>query len=576
MKRNAERVVLVVALAAVTGNAGGGLQVWTLAETRRALRDEPAGRSVAVKISAARNEWESFQVLVRSDSPVRGVNVEAGDLKGPGGAVLRAADARLFRQHQLHLTAGTYRNDEFKPGWYADGLIPFRHPVTGRPLAGARLTAVPFDLPAGQTHGFWVDIHVPAGAAPGEYRGTYRLTAAGTKAVEVPVSMTVWDFELPRVSAMKTALGSPASRMRSYYRRRAKASKETEPADWAAVDAQCAEMLTRHRINATPPPGSLTPQARADGSFRVPAEQVEALRRFVDRYHVNALTVPRPTGVVKDPRKDSKKLRAWLASWDRAAAELKRPHVVFYTYLRDEPNDEAAYKFVQTWGRAIRDAKSVVKVMVVEQTWTQDAAWGDLYGAVDIWCPLFSLFKPESAAKRQVLGETIWTYTALCQRDKTPWWHIDYPLLHYRVPAWIAWRYRIRGLLYWGGMSYWNQVADPWTDPKTLDRRKGRKQPLFNGEGTIVYPARAVGYDGIAPSLRLKALRDGIEDYEYLAILERLGLEKRAQDVAVPLAGSWFKWSGDPAAYERARALLAGMIVAANARKQNARGKPRR
>ena len=96
------------------------------------------------------------------------------------------------------------------------------------------------------------------------------------------------------------------------------------------------------------------------------------------------------------------------------------------------------------WGRAVREAKSVVKVLVVEQTWTEpgfgsaDSAWGDLYGDVDIWCPLFSLHRPESAAKRQALGEAIWTYTALCQGPPTPWWHIDFPLLNYRVPAWMA------------------------------------------------------------------------------------------------------------------------------------------
>ena len=195
----------------------------------------------------------------------------------------------------------------------------------------------------------------------------------------------------------------------------------------------------------------------------------------------------------------------------------------------------------------------------------QDEEWGDLYGAIDIWCPLFSLFRPESAAKRQAAGETIWTYTALCQRDPTPWWHIDFPLLNYRVPMWIGWRYRIRGLLYWGGMCHWRGVEDPWTDPKTLDRRAGRKDPLYNGEGTIVYPGRAVGYDGIAPSLRLKALRDGIEDYEYLAILERAGLADAAQKVIMPLAGSWFEWEKDPAAYETARADLAKMIVTARA-----------
>ena len=556
-------IVLAATTIVAADRAYADWRVWTVTETRRVLRDEPAGQGTAVVLAAARNEWESFQILVRCDAPVQGISVEAADLKGPGGAVLSAADARLFRQHQLQLTVGTYRNEDFKPGWYPDPLIPFEHPVTRKPLEGARLGAVPFDLPAGQTHGFWIDLYVPPTARPGEYRGTYRVTAGSGKTVDVPVTLTVWDFELPRVSALRTALGSPAGRMRSYYRQRAADGKEKEPSDWAAVESQSAEMLSRHRINATPPSGSLAPVAQGDGTFRIPQQQVRRLREFVDRYHVNALQVPRPTGVVKDPDTQREKLHAWLASWDRAAAELDRPQVVFYTYLRDEPNDEEAYRFVQKWGRAVRAANSAVKVMVVEQTWTQNEAWGDLYGAVDVWCPLFCLFRPESAAKRQALGETIWTYTALCQQEKTPWWHIDYPLMNYRVPAWIAWRFRIRGLLYWGGMSYWRQVDDPWTDPKTYCPRGPDQSPIYNGEGTIVYPGRAVGYDGIAPSIRLKALRDSIEDYQYLAILEDLGQAARAEKVILPLAGSWFKWDSDPAAYEKARAALAEMIVAA-------------
>ena len=218
---------------------------------------------------------------------------------------------------------------------------------------------------------------------------------------------------------------------------------------------------------------------------------------------------------------------------------------------------------MQQWGRAVREAKSIVKVLVVEQTKTQNPACGDLYGAVDIWCPLFSLHDPETAGQRQALGETVWCYTALCQRDRTPWWHIDFPLLHYRVPAWMAWRYRIRGILYWGGMSFWQQVDDPWTDPKTLDRRAGRKDPLYNGEGTIVYPGRPAGYDGIAPSLRLKALRDSIQDYEYLALLERAGRQAEAEKIVLPLAGSFFQWTPEPGAYDRARAALAEQILAA-------------
>jgi hypothetical protein len=198
-------------------------------------------------------------------------------------------------------------------------------------------------------------------------------------------------------------------------------------------------------------------------------------------------------------------------------------------------------------------------VLVVEQTKTQDPAWGDLYGAIDIWFPLHD---PETAAKRRALGEILWTYTALCQAgQKTPWWHTDFPLLHYRVPAWMAWGERMRGLLYWGGMAYWDQVDDPWTDPKTYRPERNPKQPLFNGEGSLLYPGRAAGYDGIAPSLRLKALRDGIQDFDYLAILERSGRRGEAEDLVRPLAASFFQWNPDPAAYEAARRRLAEMIT---------------
>ena len=201
----------------------------------------------------------------------------------------------------------------------------------------------------------------------------------------------------------------------------------------------------------------------------------------------------------------------------------------------------------------------------MEQTWTEpgqggaDSAWGDLYGAVDIWCPLFSLHRQDSAAQRQVLGEMVWTYTALCQGEPTPWWHTDYPLLNYRVPAWIAWRYKMKGLLYWGGMSYWREVEDPWTQADTYHDKL-----VLNGEGSIVYPARAVGYDGIVSSLRLKALRDAIEDYEYLSILEQLGKREEAEKVVLPLTQSWFVWEKDPAAYETARFRLAGLIISAS------------
>jgi hypothetical protein len=570
----ARLLAITLGLAAYTAHAE--LQVWTVTETRHVLRSELPGKQREAKLAAARNEWLSFQVLVRADEPMRGLSLKAAELRGPEGKGSGAIRWRFYRQHQLHLETGTYRNTDFKPAWYPDPLIPFEHPLAGEKLKDARFKAVPFDLPARETHGFWVDLHVSSNAVAGEYRGACRLTADQNQAIEIPVILTVWDFALPPVPALETEFGSPAARMPSFYRERAKAGQEAAPTNWALVEIQCAELLSEHRLNAVPPGEMLRPVAQPDGSFRIPADQVRALREFVERHHVNALPIPHPSSAVKDPEWERDKLRAWLAAFDRAAKELNRPHIVFFTYLRDEPNTLEDYRYVQKWGRAVREAKSVVKVLVVEQTWTApgqggaDSAWGDLYGAVDIWCPLFSLHRQESAAARQALGETIWTYTALCQGEPTPWWHIDYPLLNYRVPAWMAWRCRMRGLLYWGGLSYWTKVEDPWQQAPYYAGngafQQGKKGILFNGEGSLVYPARAVGYDGIVPTIRLKALRDAIEDYDYLALIEGLGKAAEAEAIVKPLAESFFQWDRNPAAYETARSRLAALILSASSR----------
>jgi hypothetical protein len=538
-------------------------QVWTVTDTRRVLREDPAEKPTVARLACAGNECRGFQILVRSDVPVRGIRIEPGDLVGPQGAILKASRSRLFRQHQFQLADASSRNESFRPGWYPDALIPAAHPLTGKAIGEARFVAMPFDLPAGQTHGFWVDLDVPAGTKPGEYRGMYHVRSAEGPSAEVPVILTVWGFDLPPTPTMQTSLGSPAHQLAGYYEKRAKAGKGRKLTDEDGAFLQISQMLSEHRIDATPRL-SLDPKKQPDGTFRIPSERIRALREFIDRFHVNAVMTPHPNQAVKDPEAEREQLRAWLAAWDRAAIELGRPNVVFYTYLLDEPNDKEAYQYVQKWGRAIRQFKSALKVMVVEQTLTQDTAWGDLNGAIDIWCPLFCLHDEPTAASRRALGETIWTYTALCQGGKmSPWWQTDFPLLHYRVPAWIAWRYRMRGLLYWGGMSFWDHVDDPWTDPKTYNLRKEGKGPIFNGEGSLVYPGRDVGYEGIASSLRLKALRDSIEDYEYLAILERSGRAAEAEKLVLPLAESFFRWNPDPKAYDEARAKLAAMIMAA-------------
>ena len=69
----------------------------------------------------------------------------------------------------------------------------------------------------------------------------------------------------------------------------------------------------------------------------------------------------------------------------------------------------------------------------------------------------------------------------------------------------------LTGLLYWR-VDLW--TSDPWTDVQTY-RANGNDYP---GEGMLVYPGKPVGVTGVVPSMRLKWLRDGVKDYEYIEI----------------------------------------------------------
>src|SRR6185295_4120958 len=126
-------------------------------------------------------------------------------------------------------------------------------------------------------------------------------------------------------------------------------------------------------------------------------------------------------------------------------------------------------------------------------------------------------------------------------------WELDFPLLNYRIPAWESRRYGLTGLLYWT-MVFWPE-SDPWLNPLSFKQQ-------FNGEGVLFYPGADAGIDGPVASMRLKALRDGLEDYEYLVLAGDAGREK-----AAAIASGWTKWETDPARLAAAREELAAIIL---------------
>lgn len=513
------------------------IQVWAASPWERVLKTTPPRTGGSVHMTAARNEYESFRIIVTAtDQPLANVMVVVSALTGPAGEI-PADRIRLFREHYINLSPPSYRSTA-DPGWYPDALIAFADPATGQDIIGARFDAAPFNVEPDCNQGVWADVYVPPEAAQGDYQGVVTVTADGELFAQVAVTLTVSDFRLPDAIAMRSWFGTwglagflgldPQSaefdRVRDLY-----------------IDALLAHRCIPSDVGRIWP--DRTPQGGLDDTYTF-----ERLRTMIEEKHVNVLSVPFwYDGCLDQCLPYLHNLDGYLQEhgWGDLAS----------VYMKDEPNTAEDYALVREQAALIEQYAPGIKRLATEQTLTQDPAWGDLYGSVDIWCPLWGLYDETTARQRQALGEEIWSYTALCQMDeRNPFWEIDFPPIVYRAPFWTSWHYDIKGFLYWSTV-YWDNIADVWTAP---DYNPSGLH--FWGEGILLYPGADVGIDGPAPSIRLKLIREAMEDFDYMALAAKRAGKDAVDPIVDSVAISFTDWDRDPQAYFAARQELATLI----------------
>src|SRR6266699_4303072 len=179
---------------------------WVAPGLVRVGKTDAPGTASSITLSSARVETVDTQVIVQGPaSGLTNVNMSVSALTGPGSATIPASSLTLYREYYLTVTGtasyGGGSNPPLGSGTYPEPLIPFNDPETGSPLCGtgAALKACNATINAGQNQPYWIDIAVPRGPAnspPGTYTGSVSITATqGT--VTIPVTLTVWNFELP-------------------------------------------------------------------------------------------------------------------------------------------------------------------------------------------------------------------------------------------------------------------------------------------------------------------------------------------------------------------------------------------
>jgi len=522
---NAKDSPLVIPLTGNGVQSTSAFPVWVMSSLARVGQTDAAAAISSITLSSARGETVDAQVVVRAPaSGLTNVNISASALSGPGGAIIPASNIILYREYYITVTGtasyGGGSNPPLGSGTYPEPLIPFNDPETGAPLCAttAILKACNAAVSAGHTQPYWIDIGVPHGATnapPGTYTGSIAITS-DQGAATIPVNLTVWNFGLPTKPSELSlwTLWPPANG--NTTNTLAKALMRNKVMSWYETASDAASEITSLGMNRT----------GLDGYYYVGIQCNGSYSSLPSTSQINAAATNFPSGLVLD------------------------------FYLADELNGcSNDYTALKTIGMNAHAASAVVKTMM-----TLNAPDPNLYNegdgrsAVDHWVLLDSV--QQWPAVPFAGGGDLWSYTS-CNSGfgNTPEWMVDYPPINERIQAgFLNWTEGATGILYYraDGWTAGNAIGS-WNNVDTTACGGGLGRP---GDGIFLYPPGPIASSESAPGIRMKAIRDGLQDYEYAHILSSLGQLSLLNSTIQPIATSWTNWTHDATALESVRSLL--------------------
>lgn len=530
--------------------------VYAVAKVGDVKRGNPVWEAVdrRVRIAGARNEVVAFQLIIEGGvEGLREVSVVPEDLKGP--ATIGRDRISLSRVHYTEVTAASkWPGPSTGPGWYPDALIPFDAPRDG----------APFSVPPNFAQAVWVDVAIPADTPPGAYQGTLGVRVAGEAPDPVPVRLTVWDFTLPferhlrfwtNYGDLERPFGIDRSKLRDLTR-------------LAAIERQLWQLSHEHRIEALHRYAMVHPRITSAGLDWTDFDQRYGLfldgTLFRDRVPPGIFLLPPILHEGKrwpPPGEDAAfavAVKETAAHWKAKGWRLEDAFI----YLGDEPkSDPAVWEEIKRHARMAKAAAPEIRTTVAFNRLSPRHI-EEFAGLVDFWLIDAAHYSTKLLHPRKAAGDWVGFY-----QQGEPWVGnetLDTDALGLRTWPWIAWKYRV-DVLYLYLMTYWvpwRKGFDIWTNPRNWGGS--------NAQGVLVYPGTRIGVEGVVPSVRLKMVRRGMQDYEYFWLAKQRGgdpdpvvsrIIRRALDEATRPEYTAGEWSRDPADWARARAELAAMIT---------------
>ena len=444
----------------------------------------------------------------------------------------------------------------------------------------------------------WIDQFVPferPAAAPGVFHSEITVRI-GDDIQKLPVGLKVWGFAIPRENKLAANLQHEGF-----------LSRMEERGELAVY-----QLFKRHRIVPADP--TYSPEISITSDGRVSIDWTEFDRRlkkyftgeaFTEKYGYSGPGYGEPIEqfvlpfdvygkygtpgwpdigkpeVEREPQRRALYIQAIRQVRNHILSMVNPEKTRLIVYLNGL--DESY--FPEAWDRMFYYGKMFEKYFPeshfrVDGSYSREAM-EVIHDAIDYWCCHTIGYDMETIKAYRKLGVSDWFYgPMLYEREENGWCgsstFIDLQLVNERAISWSCWKYRTLTWCSWGmGGSNWKSAWYNTETGKDYFRDHGTgplKFRRYNGKALAVYaPGMVPRVNVPCPSLRLKTMRDGVEEYEFLRLLSKLDGNKKRADAIVnkiikrPFGkasiGNIDIWNYNPALWDAARIKLGEMIV---------------
>jgi len=489
-----------------------------------------------VGLSAARNEWISFAIEIRNASGALRINA----FQSATHQRIEASSLSMFQVLPMPVEANTAAYVRYTGLPTSDqpmprALLPIASPGGVVDLAGLRDPMHPFDS-AGRAvdHGepvlLWFDLHVPSGAAAGDYTTTCDLLPAkrSTPTARLNISLHVHDFAIPDQRHLMMVSRIDWESLERLYPDRFEAitprllnrSEDVYAPAVRTLD-QLEQLAQANRVEAVFPRLQPTVKWLAGQSPQADWSDFDSVispwmsgSAFADKAPLGYWPLPAVDHLENFDAQSEHEYWSLAASHFNQQDWLARCPV----YMEKSPGRPGALQSVQIsmLAASILQAHPLLRVMAPLEDEQLQFASADNPGLVDP----STVPRIISEARGLVFASPTQAWPSDLKRP-AHWLRTDRTGLStaaaeserdVRVWAWLAFLQHA-DLILWGN-------ALPPQDQAT--------QPAESNAMTWFYPGSWFGVDGPVPTVQLKWLRRAQQDYEYLNLAADRGMSTDA------------------------------------------------